>query len=74
MKIYIMLPFVDVRFNDKDMNSTAKLTEDYAKQFKTKTNFRYIMEGYIGKRSSYSIQYSNHWAYTVIQPKTLKLY
>lgn len=73
MKIYIMLPLVNERYYDSGLTETAGLTDDYAEQFKTETAFCYIPSGIIGKRSEYSKQYSNHWAYTMMQPETFKL-
>ena len=72
MKIYIMLPFEEVKYNPRYFESHGTITISYKRQFKNKTfRFRKVLT---------EVQKAVHYSgglgpvYTIILPKTFELY
>lgn len=55
------------------MKRSAQLTSDYAKRFRTETILHYVTAGIITKDINYYYTGGRVYAYTLINPKTLKL-
>ena len=74
MKIYIVLPFVNQKYISERVGTSAQLTNDYAKQFKTRTVLYHTIAGNISKIANYNPRRITYWMYTAISPETIELY
>lgn len=72
MKVYITLPFIVLKFDDKRAECLSTLTDDYAEQF---NDVKYIYPTgleFMGKRAHYTGSIS--WIYTKMLPQEFGLY
>lgn len=72
MKIYIMLPFVQIRSHDKSTEFSAALTEDYAEQFDDRI-YAYPSTSEVMRKTTHYTGTAN-WAYTIMLPQTFRIY
>lgn len=72
MNIYMMLPFINVRYIAGSLKRSARLTPDYAKQFKTEAILDYIATEFVMKDPNYYTRIITY-GYTRISPETLRL-
>ena len=72
MNIFVLLPFINVRYIAGSLKRSAKLTPDYVKQFKTKATLDYIATEFVLKDPNYYTRIITY-GYTRIPPETLRL-
>lgn len=72
MKVYIMLPFIVLKYDDKRAECLSTLTDDYAEQF---TDVKYMYPTgleLMGRRAHYTSEIG--WIYTKMLPQEFGLY
>lgn len=76
MKVYVMLPLTDVVYlDDQSGDTSARLTRDYAINFKTCGRYKFQRIDITDfKVPSFKNPECYRWVYTIIKPKTLSLH
>ena len=72
MKVYIMLPFVELKVHKESAEYVAALTEDYAEQFDDLT-YAYPIDSEVLRKTAHYTGTAN-WAYTIMLPETFRIY
>lgn len=76
MKVYIMLPFVDVKENISNNLCNGDLTPDYAANFGINKRYRFESQDQIEpeEKPPHFKFVCSVWMYRVIDPQTFKIY
>lgn len=72
MKVYIMLPFIALKYDDKRAECLSTLTDDYAEQFGI-AEYAYDVRSEVMQRGAH-YKGDKAWIYTQIRPRQFKLY